>query len=87
MDREQRIVLWNEGAQALLGFKAEEVLGKYCHEVLGCRDDSGCVVCQAGCPDMMRMLRRERVRARDLLVRTKGGRETWLSVSTIRMGP
>lgn len=86
VDREQRIVLWNDGAEALLGFKAEEVLGKYCHEVLGGRDDSGCLVCQAGCADLTRTLRRERVRTRDLLVCTKAGRDIWLNVSTIRVG-
>lgn len=85
VDGEQRIVLWNEGAEALLGFKAQEVLGRYCHEVLGGQDDSGCVVCQANCPDMMGALRRERVRTRDLLVRTKAGRETWINMNTIRV--
>ena len=34
---------------------------------------------------MMGTLRPERVQSRDLLVRTKAGRETWLSVSTIRV--
>jgi PAS domain S-box-containing protein len=85
VDREQRIVLWNEGATALLGFAAKEVLGRFCHEVLGGRDDSGRVVCQASCPDLMKTLRRERVRSCDLLVRTKTSREIWVSVFTLRV--
>lgn len=30
------IVVWNEGAQALLGFTQGEVIGRRCHEVVGC---------------------------------------------------
>jgi len=85
VDREQRIVLWNEGAEALLGFKSKEVLGRYCHEVLGGRGASGHVVCQVGCANMMGTRRLERVQAQDLLVRTKAGKEIWLGVSTIHL--
>jgi PAS domain S-box-containing protein len=83
IDREQRIVLWNQGAEALFGFTAEEVLGRYCHEVIGGRDESGGVVCQADCRNIMAMGRRELVRTHDLLVRTKAGQEAWVNVSTI----
>lgn len=83
VDRDQRIVLWNGGAEALLGFKAEEVLGRNCYEVIGGRDESGQVVCQADCRNMVATRRRELVRTHDLLVRTKAAREIWVSVSTI----
>lgn len=83
VDREQGIVLWNQGAEALFGFTAEEVLGKSCHEVIGGRDESGCFVCQTRCLDLMMTLRKDLVRTHDLLVRTKAGREVWVSVSTL----
>ena len=83
VDRDQRIVLWNEAAQALLGFPAKEVLGKRCYEVIGGRDESGRLVCHLNCPAMMTVLRQELVPTRDLLVRTKAGREVWVSASTL----
>jgi len=85
VDGDQRITLWNGGSYALLGFKPEEVMGRYCYEVVGGRDDSGRLVCQAHCRDIMAMRRRELVRNHDMLVRTKGGRDLWVNVSTIRV--
>ncbi len=85
VDQEQKIVLWNEGAERLLGFKAGEVLGRYCYEVIGGREESGRVVCQASCRDAVAMRRQDPVQTHDLLVRTKGGQEIWVNVSTIRV--
>ena len=85
VDRDQRIVLWNGGAEALLGFKAEEVLGRHCYEVIGGRDESGRLVCQLNCAAIGMMRRHEAVRTHDLLVRAKAGREVWANVSTIRV--
>ena len=83
IDRDQQIVLWNRGAEALLGYTAQEVLGKFCYEVLCGRDDAGLPACLRYCRDIMMTLREEPVHAHDLLVRTKGSRETWMSVSTL----
>jgi PAS domain S-box-containing protein len=85
LDGDQRITLWNGGSYALLGFKPEDVIGRYCYEVLKGRDESGRLVCQAHCRDIMAMRRQELVRNHDMLVRTKGGRELWMNVSTIRV--
>jgi PAS domain S-box-containing protein len=83
VDREQRIVLWNQAAEMLLGFKAEEVRGRFCHEVFGCQDELGCLVCHANCLDVRLALRQELIPTRDCLVRTRAGREIWVSVSTV----
>ncbi len=83
VNREQRILLWNKAAEALLGFTADEVLGKSCCEVIGGRDGSGRRVCHLGCLGMMMALRQELAPTHDLLVRTKAGRELWVSVSTL----
>jgi PAS domain S-box-containing protein len=83
LDRDQRIVLWNRGAEALLGYTAQEVLGKPCCEVLCGRDDAGLPACSRDCRDLMMTLREEPAHAHDLLVRTKDGREAWVSVSTL----
>ncbi|MFQ5803993.1 MAG: LuxR C-terminal-related transcriptional regulator [Candidatus Methylomirabilales bacterium] len=83
VDREQKIVLWNKAAQVLLGFTAREAVGRFCYEVIGGLDQSGCLVCQRGCVNITMALRREFAPTRDVWVRSKDGREIWLSVSTI----
>lgn len=83
IDRDQRIVLWNKGAEALFGFKTKEVLGRYCYEVIGGRDETGRPFCDRSCSDIMMMRRRELVPSHNLLVRTKAGQEIWVSVVTI----
>lgn len=87
VDREQRIVLWNKGAEALFGFKAKDVLGQFCYEVIGGLDDSGCEVCQKGCFAMTAALQQALVSTCDLLVRTNGDRQTWVNVSTMVIPP
>lgn len=49
MDRDDRIVYWNDGAEKILGWKPEEVLGKACYEVLAGRDVFGNVYCAHDC--------------------------------------
>jgi DNA-binding CsgD family transcriptional regulator len=49
-DSRERIVFWNDGAAALLGRRADEVMGRHCYEVLGGRDLFGNRFCYANCP-------------------------------------
>jgi len=51
VDRDRRILYWNEGAYRLTGYKSEELLGKCCHEDILCHVDTfGTNLCQKGCP-------------------------------------
>lgn len=83
LDREHRIVFWNKAAEGLLGFKAEEVRGRFCYEVIAGRNESGMMLCQVNCLDKMQCLERETVPSQNILVTTKTGREVWLSMSTV----
>jgi diguanylate cyclase (GGDEF)-like protein/PAS domain S-box-containing protein len=50
VDRERKILYWNEGAYRLTGYKAEEVLGRHCHDHILCHvDQMGNSVCGKGC--------------------------------------
>jgi diguanylate cyclase (GGDEF)-like protein/PAS domain S-box-containing protein len=50
-DRERRITYWNQAAETLTGYKAEEVLGKQCSDnFLMHIDDSRCLLCTGDCP-------------------------------------
>jgi len=51
VDRDRRILYWNEGAFRLTGYKAEELLGKCCQDDILCHVDySGKNLCHDGCP-------------------------------------
>lgn len=83
VDADQRIILWNEAAETLLGFQAREVLGKLCYEVLGGRDAAGRPLCRKGCLTHAMARREEPPPAHDLATHTRDGREIWLNVTTV----
>ena len=51
VDRTERILFWNRGAEAITGFAREEVVGRTCADNLLCHvDTSGRFLCTNGCP-------------------------------------
>lgn len=48
-DAEMRVVQWNRAAEDLLGADADQVVGRYCWQVLPTRDGRGAELCRAGC--------------------------------------
>lgn len=79
------IVLWNEGAEALLGFTEGEVLGKRCYEVLGC---PGSVrrLCCSDRGDGRETGRPRRAPAFEHEISAKSGERIWVSVTTLLAG-
>ncbi|MFZ5807805.1 MAG: diguanylate cyclase [Chloroflexota bacterium] len=48
---ERQIIYWNQGAEHISGFQAQEVLGKRCSEqLLMHADEEGNILCKTGCP-------------------------------------
>lgn len=83
VDETHKIILWNEAAQRILGYSAEEVLGKPCFELIAGRDERGNLVCSGGCADMVQARAGFLVPSRDLLCQTKAGNQVWLNVTNI----
>jgi diguanylate cyclase (GGDEF)-like protein/PAS domain S-box-containing protein len=51
VDREQRITYWNDAAERITGYGAEELLGRRCRDnVLSHTDAEGNNLCERGCP-------------------------------------
>lgn len=51
VDTQRRIIFWNHGSERITGYKADEVVNKYCHNnLLQHVDDQGKLLCFAGCP-------------------------------------
>lgn len=82
-----RIVLWNRAAERLLGYAADEVIGRTCCELLTPRNGSN--------GDERPCMRDRRVTAAisqgqtvsnfDMKARTKAGQSIWLNVSTLAL--
>lgn len=83
VDRRQSIVLWNEPASRILGYTAEEALGRKCYGIVGGRDAVGCTVCRRGCDAIMAGQRLTPAPSTDMAVRAKTGTDVWLNVSTV----
>jgi diguanylate cyclase (GGDEF)-like protein/PAS domain S-box-containing protein len=51
VDRERRILYWNEGAFRLTGYKSDELVGRNCQEDILCHvDNAGRRLCKEDCP-------------------------------------
>jgi PAS domain S-box-containing protein len=72
MDRQDRLVYWNEGAEKALGWSAGEVLGKMCFDVLAGRDLFGNLYCTRECPVVRSAIAGEEVQPFLIDVKKKG---------------
>jgi diguanylate cyclase (GGDEF)-like protein/PAS domain S-box-containing protein len=80
VDRQRKILYWNEGAYRLTGYKAEEILGKHCHDNILCHvDQLGNSLCRGLCPLMASMSSGE-VHEANIFLRHKQGRRVPVSV-------
>jgi DNA-binding CsgD family transcriptional regulator len=82
VDSEHRILLWNRGAERLLGRRASEVIGRRCHEVLGGRDPFGNRACHTMCTPCAMLRAGEVVRPFEMTVALPGGTHRSLRIST-----
>jgi PAS domain S-box-containing protein len=83
LDQTQRIVFWNAAAERILGYHAEEVIGRRCHEVFAGEPRPGCLECHTDCPVMVAARHHEPVPTYNLLTHTKEGDVIMLNVSVI----
>ncbi len=83
VDADQRIILWNEAAEELLGHTAKESINQYCYELLAGRDPGCRPICRAHCVVSERAQRGKPIRAFSLQVQCADGRIAWIDVSVI----
>jgi PAS domain S-box-containing protein len=83
ISEDQRIVYWNEAAQEMLGYTAQEVIGRNCYEILkGCDDESQPICCRR-CRVTAAALAGNTVPNYDLATQTKSGDLRWINVSIL----
>lgn len=80
------IVLWNPAAEAIMGFRPEDVLGRRCCEVFAGRDDRGNRLCHSACLVRFQLQRGEQVQHLEMATHTKTGQRVWLNMSSLYVG-
>jgi PAS domain-containing protein len=85
IDSDQRLVLWNQSAEMLFGFKAQEVLGRFCYDVIGSRTTLCCFGCQKNCFAQTMALKEQVVPTRDLNILTKLGVQSRLEAAVLAL--
>jgi PAS domain S-box-containing protein len=83
IDEDQQIVYWNQAAQEMLGYTAEEALGRACYEILEGRDDWSQPVCRHHCYVVATAVTGSPVTTYDTYARTKFGQMRWINVSIL----
>jgi PAS domain S-box-containing protein len=83
VDGEQRIIFWNSAAGKVLGYGAEELLGRYCYDVIAGGDYEGHPFCRRGCPTIEAVKGGRRIQNYDVCSRSVDRRTVWLNVSVL----
>lgn len=85
MNEKNQVIFWNEAAEGLLGYTAEEAASRLCYEVLGGRDEQGRTLCQRYCLIAIRVAQGETLPNMDVFAETQGGDGRWLNVTTFAL--
>lgn len=83
IDENQTILFWNRAAQDILGFTADEIVGRKCWDILGGRDKLDRLVCHYRCRVVLATLVGNGVVNYDVRAYTKSGEPRWINVSII----
>lgn len=78
-----KVIFCNKAAESLLGFRAAEVVGRPCHEVIRGILPNGKPLCSSSCPVFFSLVRGKAVRHFDVQTTTASGDPIWLSVSSL----
>ena len=80
-----RIAFWNQAAENILGYPAQQVMGQFCGEIFGGCDSNGNRICGWPCPIKTLLRSGDLVQHFDMATRTKTGKPLWLDVSCITL--
>lgn len=77
------ILFWNRAAEEIMGYPADQVVGRFCREVFGGCDAKGNRVCGWPCPIKALMHGGDLVEHFDMATQTKTGQPVWIDVSCV----
>ena len=82
INEQHQIIFWNQAAQTILGYTAEEAASCQCHETLGGRDEQGRTLCQRYCRIAISALQGKTLPNMDIYTLTKDGEGRWINLTT-----
>lgn len=82
-DEEQRIVAWSPSAAAVLGHRAEDVIGRRCYDVIAGTDVCGHPVCRRNCAAAANAQRGRVTASYDVVACSRDGERIWISNSIL----
>lgn len=82
-----RIVAWNDGAEALLGYAKEDVLGTPCHELASCPSLTRRLFCSGSAREARRAHSVDLVPTFGTQIETKSGERVCVDITTILAVP
>ncbi len=85
IDENQHIVYWNQAAQAMLGYTADEVIGRSCHEIIQGRDEHDHRWCRGNCHVVASARQGQSVETFTVCARSKSGTLRWINVSILTL--
>lgn len=83
VDLHHRIILWNQGAESLLGYSVQEVLGRHCHDVIQARNCTGVSICGKQCSHFEEARHLRWLPNQSFCARSKEGTDIWIDVTTL----
>ncbi len=83
VNSDQEIILWNKGAERLLGYRRAEVLGRNCYDLIAGRDEAGNIICAQDCQTMQSAKEKGTASSHYCLVQAKNGKPIWASITHI----
>ncbi|MBI3049770.1 MAG: PAS domain-containing protein [Acidobacteria bacterium] len=81
--KQGEILFWNHAAEAIMGYPAEQVVGRCCRDVFGGCDANGNRVCGWPCPIKTLLHGGDLVEHFDMATQTKTGQPLWIDVSCV----
>lgn len=79
----QQIVAWNDAAERLLGYRADDVLGNYCYDVLTPDRSADCRECRYRCAVATNPRRAHAVPTVETQVAANDGSQKWIMLSML----
>ncbi|MGE3151285.1 MAG: LuxR C-terminal-related transcriptional regulator [Nitrospiraceae bacterium] len=83
VDEDGNVILWNKAAERLLGFRAQDVIGRPCREVLCGETLGGQPLCSPSCAIGSKLAGGGGVRNYDMQTHAKSGRVIWINISSL----
>ena len=85
IDSHQTIVYWNAAAEKVLGYSAQEAVGKKCWNLFHGRTEEGDAICRPDCVIMARIKQGHTISHFNLVVENRQGEDVVINISTLNI--